>query len=100
MASDSIPSWGASSGYEELYTNPELRLSQARIDAHELFDRLWRNKVTRHDQCVARRKAYRWLAAMMGISEDECHFKLFNEARCQEAIEICEAHFGEMHEES
>ena len=89
------PLW-ASSGYDELETDPHLCLMSSRIRAHEVFDKLWNTKKTRHEQCAARTRAYAWLAAMMGLDSDECHIKLFDEERCREAIEICEKHFCEM----
>jgi hypothetical protein len=50
--------------------------------AHELFDPLWAG-------CPRlRERAYRWLASEMGLTREETHFGLFDEARCWQAITI------------
>ena len=37
-----------------------------------------------------RQKAYHWLANEMNIHPDYCHIAMFNEAECQQVINICQ----------
>lgn len=56
----------------------ELRRLKSQV--HAAFDPIW--KVKR----MGRSKAYRWLAAGLGISPDDCHVGLFDESRCKAAL--------------
>lgn len=67
--------------------NKETR--QARIDAHNTFDLLWKG-ATNTGRRAARRDAYRWLRDKLGLSKDECHIGLFNVETCKKVITICE----------
>ncbi|MDP7849504.1 zinc-finger-containing protein [Acinetobacter baumannii] len=69
--------------------NTDLR--QARKKAHSYFDPLWRLKMERESlsSTKARKSAYEWLAAEMGLSVEECHIGEFNEGQCQEVMRIC-----------
>lgn len=51
----------------------------------ETFERL------RYIRFPKRTLAYQWLADVMGMSPDACHWGLFNEEQCLRAGEICEA---------
>jgi ribosomal protein L37AE/L43A len=67
----------------------ELRLMK--IDAHALFDRLWKAAM-RHrgwSKSQARRAAYRWLANEMNLSAAECHIGMFDEAQTAHVLQIC-----------
>lgn len=44
----------------------------------------------------SRGDAYRWLAAEMGITTDECHWGLFEVDQCIEAGKICKRKLREM----
>lgn len=66
-------------------------LRKLKIEAHRLFDRLWRAAIelrgwTQHD---ARKAAYQWLAEAMGIDVKLCHIGMFDEAQTRQVIEIC-----------
>lgn len=69
--------------------NAELRA--ARKKAHSYFDPLWRSKMQRNSFTVAqaRKPAYEWLAAQMGLSIEECHIGEFNIEQCNEVMRIC-----------
>ena len=55
-----------------------------KIKAHELFDPLWRSgKMTR-------KRAYKWLAGKLSISEHDCHFGHFDKPMLKAAIAILE----------
>ena len=55
---------------------------QARIKAHDAFDRLWFDK-------AGREKAYFWLANKLDQTEDECHIGRFDIATCQKVVDAC-----------
>lgn len=45
---------------------------------------------------MKRRAGYRWLAARLGIPEDQCHIGMFDVAMCRRVIEICTRHLAEL----
>ena len=57
-------------------------LRQAKMEAHELLDPLWKQGKMR------RNEVYKWLADRLGIPMDECHIGMFDLQRCREAINI------------
>jgi hypothetical protein len=68
---------------------PALR--KLKIQAHEALDLLWKTKADRNPDMRkghARAQAYIWLAAQLGIPAPECHIGMFDEARCQAAIDV------------
>lgn len=78
---------------------PETK--QARIRAHEAFDRLWKSIETLYDRPLddsakrralkaARRRAYAWLRVMLELTEEECHIGRFDKTTCDRVVEICE----------
>lgn len=62
---------------------PETR--QARIMAHNTFDRLWKTK-------YQRRNAYEWLARMMNLSRKDCHIGRFSYEQCHEVVRLVLLH--------
>jgi ssDNA-binding Zn-finger/Zn-ribbon topoisomerase 1 len=73
---------------------------QARIRAHEFFDRLWKPIETLYDRPLdkgaklralkaARRRAYSWLREKLELSEEECHIGRFDKTTCDRVVEIC-----------
>jgi hypothetical protein len=84
---------GESEGWEP-GTKPMGNLAKAelrakRVELHNKFDTLWRRSggMTRDD-------AYKWLAIRLGISRDECHIGMFDEAMCKKAAVIVDAISG------
>ena len=67
--------------------NQDLR--NAKVLAHEFFDRLWRNGK------MKRSSAYAWLAKKMKISRNKCHIGMFNVEQCNEAVKHCKEYTGE-----
>lgn len=67
-------------------------LRQAKMQAHSVFDPLWKRKaqIAGISKGKARRKAYRWLAEQMGIPEDDCHIGMFSEEECLQVVDICQ----------
>lgn len=61
--------------------NRELR--ELRMEAHYVFDRLWKDRV------MSRGGAYRWLAHRLGIGMGDCHIGMFDKDRCLLAISLC-----------
>lgn len=68
--------------------NAELRMLKQQ--AHAAFDRLWQAKWKQGTKkFTARRAGYAWLAQQLGISVDDCHIGMFDDAQCRSVIEIC-----------
>lgn len=83
------------STYKPLGTLAKKELRRLRQLTHQWFDPLWelkmkRDNVSKHE---ARRAAYEWLAEQLGISLEECHIGMFNEARCKHVIRILKRRF-------
>jgi len=68
-----------------LGTLADSALREARGRAHAAFDPLWRGGPMR------RREAYAWLADALGLSVDETHIAMFDEAQCAEVVERASA---------
>lgn len=54
-----------------------------RAKGHDAFDPLWQKGF------MSRNEAYRWLSQEMDLDRENCHFSLFNEGQCNEAVKIC-----------
>ena len=65
--------------------NAELR--SKKIQAHAAFDPLWREGDSKLFK--TRKKAYSWLADVLGIEVRRCHIGWFDEKRCDEVVEKC-----------
>lgn len=61
---------------------------QARIQAHDVFDPIW--KTGRMD----RQAAYAWLAGLLGIRPEACHISWFDEDQCAEVVRLCERYWA------
>jgi hypothetical protein len=69
---------------------------KARIEGHDVFDRIWKHapleaRGVRNPEKVqraARRECYAYLASQLGITEDECHFALFDLGTARLALRI------------
>lgn len=59
----------------------------ARIKAHTLFDRLWR------EEGMPRKDAYRWLQKTMRLPEEKAHIGKFDLKQCQIIISILEEQY-------
>ncbi len=64
---------------------PETR--RARHAAHEAFDPFW---LKPGDKRWHRRQAYRWLAGVLDLCEEDCHIGMMNEAECERVELACE----------
>lgn|GEM_PF-1633466 len=60
---------------------------RARITAHNVFDRIWKDKYMR------RGDAYAWMAEQMGMEKDEAHIGRFDMEQCEKLIAIVDAYF-------
>ncbi len=66
-------------------------LRALKMRGHAIFDPIWRGWIELGDpKDVARNKAYKWLAGLLNIPVEECHFGYFNEERCEKAIYLME----------
>lgn len=62
--------------------DPGSELAKLRMECHRTFDALWAfGQKSRND-------AYRDLARRMNVPDAECHFGMFNEEQCREALKI------------
>lgn len=68
--------------------NPALR--QAKKDAHNAFDPLWKD-----GHHPSRKAAYGWLAKQLGIPVEACHIGEFDVVTCLRVVTICD---GARHE--
>lgn len=61
-----------------------------KIKTHQMFDAIWIPSAQRDVKMkkIIRRKAYKWLARKMQISEQCCHIGNFSVEQCKEAIKI------------
>ena len=62
--------------------NEVLRLK--RMEAHRVFDSLWKSGR------MTRTGAYRWLAGELRLAEGRAHIGGFEMNQCQKVIELCE----------
>ena len=74
-------------------TMADNRTRFVRHQAHLKHNALWMNpgegfQVYGYSWRESRKRAYTWLAKEMGLSEEQCHFGLFDEAQCLKAMEI------------
>lgn len=69
--------------------NAEVR--DLRMQAHRLFDSLWRRKMAK-DGCSKRRArgaAYAWLSQNMSLRPEQTHIGMFDAEQCRKVIELC-----------
>ncbi len=73
---------GAHPDGRPLGTPCDRRTSAARIAAHDVFDRLWKqNRMTRP-------QAYAWMRQAMGLSESEAHIGHFTAEQCERLVTL------------
>ena len=66
--------------------NAELR--KAKMETHEVFDKLWKKEHWGiHCRSLTRGEAYRWLRLELNMTRDECHIGMFSVEKCQAAQE-------------
>lgn len=61
----------------------DAELRKYKKAAHAAFDPIWRRTQ------MTRKAAYKWLAAQLGIPEQETHIGMFDVAQCKQAIAVC-----------
>jgi ssDNA-binding Zn-finger/Zn-ribbon topoisomerase 1 len=80
---------GAHPDGEPLGVPANKETKQARMDAHEAFDQLWKG-ASKAGRKSARGNAYRWLREQLGLTKEQCHIGRFDKAMCLKVIELCE----------
>jgi hypothetical protein len=76
--------------------NKQLRFWK--IQAHEVFDRLWKRKMNQgFSKGIARSSAYEWLAKEMGRDISITHIGMFDIDECKKVIDICAPWVGRPH---
>lgn len=73
---------GAHPDGRPLGTPADKATRQARMDAHRVFDRLWKERGWH------RADAYVWLAQVMDMSEEKAHIGNFNAEQCRKVIRL------------
>lgn len=70
--------------------NKPLRL--ARKHAHEVFDPIWRVRVSKEGvpRSTARKEAYAWLSEELRIPNNECHIAMMGVDDCHRVIDLCQ----------
>lgn len=67
--------------------NPKLRSLKMRC--HDAFDPHWLSQKGKHGNVRdLRSQLYNRLAKQMGIPKDECHFGMFTEVQCEQALRL------------
>jgi hypothetical protein len=75
-------------------------MREGRKAAHYRFDPLWKDLRLaypeipvpgQHLRSIARKRAYTWLAAQLGIPFDDCHIAMFDVAQCARVVQVIEA---------
>jgi hypothetical protein len=69
----------------------DRRTKLARINAHEEFDRLWKNGGR-----MARAQAYAWMIRALGIEAKDAHIGEFDAARCRKLAEAMRRDFPDL----
>lgn len=64
----------------------------ARRSAHREFDLLWLTKAATVGRRQARREAYAWLAAQLGVPLDSCHISQMPAAQANLVASVCKPH--------
>ncbi len=66
---------------EPLGTFAKSKLRNMRKNAHKNLDSIWKSGL------ATRTETYELLASELGIKKEDCHISLFDESRCEQAIE-------------
>lgn len=78
---------GAHPDGRPLGTPGDVETKEARMIAHERFDRLWKGAGRR----MSRNAAYRLLQGVMGMGKEEAHIGRFTREQCEELVRRLEA---------
>lgn len=62
---------------------------QARIEAHDVFDPIWKTG------CLTRVDAYAWLADELRIEREQCHISRFGTELCRQTVRVCERYWAQ-----
>lgn len=68
----------------------DARTRGLRIEAHEVFDRIWKTKK------LSRKKAYSWMIEKMGIPPEKAHISMFTAEECRHLEREVRAAFPEL----
>lgn len=73
-----------------LGTLADAQTRDLRVLVHQKFDRIWQEGHERAGvyRSIARRTAYRWLAAHLDITEAVCHVAMFDAEWCNDALAV------------
>lgn len=71
---------------EPLGTPADKDTKKYRIEAHNLFDKLWRGPKS----TMKRKEAYGWLATAMKLNADDAHISKFDKTQCRKLISLIE----------
>ena len=74
-----------------LGTLADSALRKARMNVHAAFDPIWREPTGKTPKGM-RSRAYKWLAAHMGIAREGCHIAHFDIDGCKAALACLASH--------
>lgn len=80
---------GAHKDGKPLGVPADKQTKRARIDAHEVFDQLWKGK---H---MSRSAAYEWMQEAMEMTEEEAHIGRFDADQCEDLVYKVEEYLEE-----
>lgn len=66
--------------------SPVIPVGRLRMEAHDLFDPLWKNYITDRKGRLTRQRCYYLLASEMGVPEPEAHFGQMDHAALSKAF--------------
>lgn len=72
---------------EPIASPADSETRSARVEAHHVFDRLWKTGVVPG----GRSEAYRWLVRTMGIHSKDAHIGKFDKQQCARLVELASA---------
>jgi hypothetical protein len=76
---------------EPLGTPADKATKEARIQAHDAFDKLWKPVQGRAQRAAARREAYAWMRDAMDLAPEDAHIGRFDRLQCERLIVAAEA---------
>lgn len=73
----------------------DAKLRKAKMDAHAVFDTLWRH-APKNQRSTARKRAYAWLARELGLPPEDTHIGMMDVDTCMRVIELSRKRVAQM----
>ena len=93
---DRYPKCDAYVGAHQKTTRPMGTLANGdlrhkRIEAHKVFDQMWKSGL------MTKWQAYRWMQGKFALNEDQAHIAKFSEYMCDQLIAACNQVYENLH---